>query len=88
MSEESEVKSYERQDNANVHCQPFPQSVSEEREIYTDYDRYHRHQVKHVSYLSAHLISFNHLNSTRKSVGNMHRSGKEICAQTGADIPP
>ena len=40
--EESEVESYEHQDNANIHCQPFPESVSEEREIYTDYDGYHR----------------------------------------------
>jgi len=53
--EESEVESYEHQDNANIHCQPFPESVSEEREIYTDDDGYHRHHVKHVSYLSAHF---------------------------------
>jgi hypothetical protein len=53
--EESEVESYEHQDNANIHCQPFPESVSEEHEIYTDDDGYHRHHVKHVSYLSAHL---------------------------------
>jgi len=53
--EESEVESYEHQDNANIHCQPFPESVSEEREIYTDDNGYHRHHVKHVSYLSAHF---------------------------------
>jgi hypothetical protein len=38
MPEESEVESPEHQDNANIHGQPFPESVSEEREIYTDYD--------------------------------------------------
>ena len=53
--EESEVKSYKHQDNANIHCQPFPSWVLEEREIYTDYGGYHRHHVKHVSYLSAHF---------------------------------
>jgi len=40
--EEAPVESSEHQDNANIHCQPFPESVSEEREIYTDYDGYHR----------------------------------------------
>ena len=52
--EEFKVESSEHQDNANIHCQPFPKSVSEEPEIYTDYDGYHRHHVKHYSYLSAH----------------------------------
>ena len=46
MPEESQVESSEHQDNANIHCQPFPEMVSEEREIYTDYDGYHRHHVK------------------------------------------
>jgi hypothetical protein len=53
--DESPVESREHQDNANIHCQPFPESVSEEREIYTDYDGCHRHHVKHASYLSAHF---------------------------------
>src|ERR1700731_1679393 len=53
--DESQVESCEHQDNANIHCQPFPESVSEEHEIYTDYDGCHRHHVKHDSYLSAHF---------------------------------
>src|ERR1700674_5481273 len=53
--EESQVESCEHQDNADIHCQPFPESVSEEHEIYTDYDGCHRHHVKHDSYLSAHF---------------------------------
>jgi hypothetical protein len=57
VPEESQVESCEHQDNANIHCQPFPESVSEEHEIYTDYDGYHRHHVKHDSYLSAHFGS-------------------------------
>jgi hypothetical protein len=58
--EESPVESSEHQDNANIHCQPFPDSVSEERHIYTDYDRCHRHHVKHDSYLSAHFSGNRH----------------------------
>ena len=53
--EEFKVESSEHQDNANIHYQPFPESVSEEHEIYTDYDGDHRHHVKHDSYLSAHF---------------------------------
>jgi hypothetical protein len=53
--EESQVKSCEHQDNANIHGQPFPESVSEEQEIYTDYDGCHRRSVKHNSYVSAHF---------------------------------
>jgi hypothetical protein len=53
--EKSKVESSEHQDNANIHYQPFPESVSEEHEIYADYDGDHRHHVKHGSYLSAHF---------------------------------
>jgi hypothetical protein len=53
--EESEVESSEHQDNANIHCQPFPESVSEEPDIYADYDGYHRRHVKHYSQLSVHF---------------------------------
>jgi len=54
MPEESEIESCEDQDNANVRCQAFPESVSEEREIHTDYDGYHCQHVKRDSDLSAH----------------------------------
>jgi hypothetical protein len=53
--EESRVESYEHQDNANIRYQPFPESVSEDREIHNDYDGCHRHHVKHNSYLSTHF---------------------------------
>jgi hypothetical protein len=52
--EKSQVESCGHQNNANIYHQPFPESISEEREIYTDYDGCHRHDVKHDSYLSAH----------------------------------
>jgi hypothetical protein len=58
--EESQVESCEHQNNANIHHQPFPESVSEEHEIYTDYDGRHRHHVKHHGYRSAHFSGNRH----------------------------
>jgi hypothetical protein len=55
MPEESQVESREDNDNANIHSQPFPESVSEEHEIYTDYEGRHHHPVKHDCYLSTHF---------------------------------
>ena len=52
--EESKIESCEHQNNANVRCQPFPESVSKEREIHTDYDNYHCHYEKRDSELSAY----------------------------------
>jgi hypothetical protein len=54
-SQKSKVERCEHQDDSDIHCQPFPESVSEEHEIYTDYDGCHRHRVKHVSHLSTHF---------------------------------
>jgi hypothetical protein len=45
-SEKSQVESCEHQDNANVDCQPFQESVFKKHEIYTDDDTCHRHHVK------------------------------------------
>ena len=53
--EEPQIESYKHQGNTDVHCQPFPESVSEEREINTDDDRCHRHHVKDSNHLSAHV---------------------------------
>src|SRR5580700_6967691 len=64
--EESQVESCEHQDNANIHYQPFPESVSEEHEIYTDYDGRHRHHVEHHDYLSAHFSLILALQSSSK----------------------
>ncbi|MGC2061237.1 MAG: hypothetical protein WA653_23455, partial [Candidatus Sulfotelmatobacter sp.] len=55
IPQESQVESCEYQDYSNIRYQPFPESVSEEREICTDYDGHHRHHVKHSTYLSAHF---------------------------------
>jgi hypothetical protein len=54
--EELPVDSSEHQHDADIHCQPFPESVSQEREIDTDDDGCHHHHVKHYGYLSAHLV--------------------------------
>jgi len=56
--EKSEVESSEHQDNADIHSQTFPESISEEHEIYADYDGCHRHYVKHDTYLSAHFRKY------------------------------
>jgi hypothetical protein len=52
--EESQVESSEQQDNANIHYQPFPESVSE-HEICADYNGCQRHHVKYYSYPSVHF---------------------------------
>jgi hypothetical protein len=38
MPEESEVESCEHHDDANIHCQPFRESVCEENKIHNNYD--------------------------------------------------
>jgi hypothetical protein len=57
MPEESQVESSEHQNDADVHHQPFPETVSEDHEIDTDDNNYHRHHVKHDNYLPAHFIT-------------------------------
>jgi hypothetical protein len=69
--EESQVESCEHQDNANIHCQPFPESVSEEREIHTDYDGCHCHHVKRDSDLPAHF-----------SLHGLYRKGRGECPES------
>jgi hypothetical protein len=54
MPEESQVESCEHQNDANIHRQPFPESASEEPEIYADDDGRHRRHVKQDGCLSAH----------------------------------
>ena len=54
MPEESQIECCEHQDNANVRGKPFPESISEEREIHSDYDGYHSEHVQRDCDLSAH----------------------------------
>ncbi|HTV64602.1 MAG TPA: hypothetical protein VMD98_03305 [Bryocella sp.] len=46
--EESHVEGAEYQDDTNIHCQPFPESVFEEHDIDNDYDGSHRRHVEHA----------------------------------------
>jgi hypothetical protein len=43
---ESQIESYEHQDNSYVHDQPFPKLTLEEEEIYADDDGYQQQYVK------------------------------------------
>jgi hypothetical protein len=70
MPKESEVKSCEHQNNADIRCEPFPELVSEETEIYTDYDGYHRRQIKANSYLSAHFSRNRHFGFLHHAIIN------------------
>ncbi len=69
--EESQVESCEHQYNANVHYQPFPESVSEEREIHADYDGCHCHHVQRDSDLPAHF-----------SLHGQYRKGRGECPES------
>jgi hypothetical protein len=54
IAPKSQVESCEHQDDANVHHQPFPEMVSEERDIRSDYNDCHHHNIKRDSHLSDH----------------------------------
>ncbi|MFZ1195315.1 MAG: hypothetical protein WAN49_07750, partial [Pseudolabrys sp.] len=75
-TEKSPVESREHQDNANIHCQPFPEVVSKEREIHTDYDGYHHHHVNHYSYLSARFSHAGADSSVLQTFGDPAPRGK------------
>jgi hypothetical protein len=53
--QESQIERREHQDDSDIHCQPFLESVSEEREIHTDYDGCHRRDAKYDGSLFAHF---------------------------------
>jgi hypothetical protein len=75
-TEKSPVESREHQDNANIHCQPFPEVVSKESEIHTDYDGYHHHHVNHYSYLSARFRHAGADSSVLQTFGDPAPRGK------------
>jgi hypothetical protein len=68
--QESQVERQEHQNDSKVHRQPFPESVSEEHQVYTDYDSCHRHYVKHGGYRSAHFSSSFNRNETCSPMAN------------------
>jgi len=94
--EESQVERCENQNNANVHCQPFPESVSEEREIHTDDDGCHCHRVKRDGDLPArfrlHGLYFKGRDKFLKTSGGPHvelAPNKESCTpgEPAAGLP-
>jgi hypothetical protein len=64
VSEESQVEGGEHQDDANIRDQPFPKSISEKRDIYTNDDGYHHYRVKRARYPSAHFRGNRHFESS------------------------
>lgn len=80
--QKSEIERSEHQNNADIHREPWPKQVSEERNIYTDDDGYHRHHVKHVSYPTAHfnLMAFRALSTAQlpaKASDERHKNQQE-----------
>jgi hypothetical protein len=51
---ESQVESREYQDNSYIYDQPFPQPVSEKKEIYTEDDGHQQQYVNHHNDRSFH----------------------------------
>jgi hypothetical protein len=55
--QESQVESCEHQDNSYIHCQPFPEPVSEEQEINGNYNSYQQHNAEYDRCLFSHFRS-------------------------------
>ena len=85
-AEKSQVESREHQDNPNIYCQPFPESVSEEREIHTDYDGRHRQHVKDDAYLSAHFSQHSPLCHPAPSATSLGRGGLRVLPVESDDL--
>jgi hypothetical protein len=43
--QESQIEGRKHQNNADIHHQPFPESILEEQQIHTNDNGYHRHTV-------------------------------------------
>ena len=56
MFQESEVEGCEHQDDSYIHCQPFPELVPEEEDIYSDHNGYQQQYVKDGSCLASHSV--------------------------------
>ena len=52
--QEPEIERREHQDNSDVYCQPLPELVPEEQDVYADHNDYQRHHIKHGGCLSSH----------------------------------
>src|SRR5215469_1640545 len=54
--QESEVKGAKHQDDSDIRCQSFPESVFEEQDIDRDDDGRHKGRVKYGSSLVTHFV--------------------------------
>jgi hypothetical protein len=75
---ESQIESYEHQDNSYVHDQPFPKLTLEEEEIYADDDGYQQQYVKDDNYLSFHVNSLGVLNLNISKIGKTIREANSL----------
>ena len=78
MPEESQVESSEYQDDADIHHSSSPESVSEERDIHTDYNGCHHDTVKHASYVFVHFSTLRLRRCPIFLVRATHDDGKRI----------
>ncbi|HEV2561932.1 MAG TPA: hypothetical protein VGT78_07305 [Rhizomicrobium sp.] len=61
MPEESQIESREHQDNADIHDQPFPETVSKECEVESDDRGNHRQHIKQDNYPASGAVHFVHV---------------------------
>jgi 1,2-phenylacetyl-CoA epoxidase PaaB subunit len=54
--EESQIKGSKHQDNADVHYQPFPESILKEQQVYTNDNGNQHRNVKHDRHVPRHSI--------------------------------
>jgi hypothetical protein len=52
---ESQIEGCKHQDNADVHYQPFPESIPKEEQIHANYDGYQHSEVKADQHTLCHL---------------------------------
>ena len=78
--QESQVESREYQDDSYIHCQPFPEPVSEEHEIDGDDDGDHQRDEECESCACSHLI----LRFRRERSAGTHSTDSLTCG--GIDV--
>ncbi|MGC1779695.1 MAG: hypothetical protein WBB34_17305 [Xanthobacteraceae bacterium] len=85
--EESQVECSEHQDDSYIHNKPFPEPISKEQDIHSNYDGCHQHDVKHHSYQSSHFSTLHDETRFRvRNVGSPYRQSTAACACAGQRI--
>ncbi len=78
--EESQIKGCKHQDNADVHYQPFPESILKEQQVYTNDNGNQHRNVKHDRHVPRHSISRSNISTAALRARNA--SSKRL-AETG-----